>query len=99
MPSRSPSVCTTCRTSFKGASTCGHDGVMYMSSKWRAPKKSDDKAWKRIEAGDIWWDKKALSKATAIDLWHLGLIQETIRKNMHLRKIRRGLDSLERDVI
>lgn len=66
MPSRSPSVCVVCRTSFKGGSGCGHEKI-YMSHKWRAPKKDNDKAWKMIEAGDIWWDKKAVENARLDD--------------------------------
>jgi hypothetical protein len=31
--------------------------------KWRQPKKSNKKAWKLIESGDIWWDKKAIDRA------------------------------------
>lgn len=27
-----------------------------MGYRWRAPKKNDNKAWKRIGGGDKWWD-------------------------------------------
>jgi hypothetical protein len=41
-------------------------------SRWRKPKKRNKKAWKRIAAGDIWWDKKAIAQASrnAPHLYH-----------------------------
>lgn len=34
--------------------------LINMGTRWRAPKKINDKAWKRILKGDIWWDDKAI---------------------------------------
>lgn len=28
-----------------------------MGKSWRAPKKTNTRAWKRIEAGDVWWER------------------------------------------
>jgi hypothetical protein len=36
---------------------CGEKGRS-MGDRWRAPKQSNEAAWKRIEAGDFLWDKK-----------------------------------------
>ena len=36
--------------------TCGGEGKN-MGDRWRAPRKSNEAAWKRIEAGDFLWDK------------------------------------------
>lgn len=44
-------VCPTCRKK-----------LIDMGTRWRPPKKNNDKAWKKVLAGDIWWDKKALAK-------------------------------------
>ena len=38
--------------------------VITQSWRWRAPRKTNDKAWKRIEAGDWLWEKP---KAKASD--------------------------------
>jgi hypothetical protein len=41
--------------------TCGNvDRIFH--SKWRAPKKTNDLAWKRIANGERDWDRKAVSK-------------------------------------
>lgn len=34
-----------------------HEPLKDMGYCWRPPKKRKDAAWKRIQAGDIWWDK------------------------------------------
>lgn len=52
-------VCARCRIVSTVQPSCGHEGT-HVGSRWRAPKKSDDKAWKRIENGDWWWDDKAI---------------------------------------
>jgi hypothetical protein len=43
--------CPTCR-----------EPLIDMGTKWRAPKKKNDKAWHMIEAGFPLWDKKAVDK-------------------------------------
>lgn len=34
--------------------------LINMGTRWRAPKKRNDKAWKQISAGNIWWNKKVI---------------------------------------
>lgn len=60
MPSNSTYMCIPCR-SGNGCLTKQHETI-YMGRRWRAPKRTNDRAWKMIEAGDVWWDKKALAK-------------------------------------
>lgn len=52
-------VCVKCKT-VSLVSNCGHETILVVNSKWRAPKKSNRKAWKEIAAGNIWWDHKAI---------------------------------------
>lgn len=51
-------VCPICRLVTVG---CEHEKLV-VSSKWRAPSKNNDRAWKRIEAGEIWWDRNAITR-------------------------------------
>lgn len=47
---------------------------MTHGSKWRRPKNRNKKAWRRINAGDIWWDDKAIAKkANSASEWHFYL--------------------------
>lgn len=60
-----PSVCIDCRKANKGiACTIEGHRVFSLHYKWRAPKKNNAKAWRMIADGDVWWDKKAVAKAT-----------------------------------
>jgi hypothetical protein len=36
---------------------CGKTGIQ-MGMKWRAPKKTDEKAWQRVQRGDFLWENK-----------------------------------------
>jgi len=36
--------------------------VQHVNPKWRAPRKADVAAWARVAAGDIWWDRRAVSR-------------------------------------
>lgn len=56
--SHGQSVCVKCRVVTSGAIHCGHE-IAYVGPKWRAPRKTNDRAWKRIEAGDWLWDHAA----------------------------------------
>lgn len=58
-------VCAPCRAVFKQPFVCEHGASTTVTSDWRPPRKNDDKAWKRIEAGDIWWDKRAWNRTAA----------------------------------
>lgn len=37
---------------------CGNSDV-YLPHNWRAPRKTNDAAWKKIAKGQYWWDIKA----------------------------------------
>jgi hypothetical protein len=50
-------VCAVCRTVDKD---CQHEKIV-VSAKWRAPKKRNHKAWKRIANGELLWDSVAIS--------------------------------------
>lgn len=63
------SVCVECRTVDL---PCGHtDQIQVDGVRWRAPKKHNDKAWKLIAAGDIWWDKRYMRQVA--DTYRYGL--------------------------
>lgn len=42
------------------ACKCGNN--IFMSPRWRAPKKTNDRAWKMIQNGEFLWDKKAIAR-------------------------------------
>jgi hypothetical protein len=52
------SVCVTCREINKH---CEHEKIN-TGHKWAAPRKTNDKAWKMIAEGDIWWDKRRVNR-------------------------------------
>lgn len=56
MPSRSWTICVTCRKAWRGSPTCKHE-TLTMHSSYRVPKRNNHKAWKRIAAGDFLWEK------------------------------------------
>jgi len=51
-------VCVKCRKLDAGTpcNACGGDTVL-VHSQWRAPKKTNDRAWKRVENGEWLWDR------------------------------------------
>lgn len=57
-------VSVTSRVDSEGLSHCLQcDGpVLHVGSRWRAPRKSQDGAWKRIAAGDVLWDHRAVER-------------------------------------
>jgi hypothetical protein len=59
MPSNNPNVCVPCRYVARQTSRCPHCGaeMVYKRYTWRAPRKTNDAAWKRIEAGHWNWDE------------------------------------------
>jgi hypothetical protein len=64
-------ICIACRT-VNGA--CTHAKIV-ASYRWRPPKKNNHKAWKKIAAGDIWWDKRAIeSKGVKTRLKHAAYV-------------------------
>lgn len=53
-------ICYRCRSS--NCYIQDHKDYRFSAGyKWRIPKKNNDKAWKRIESGDHWWDQKAIA--------------------------------------
>lgn len=54
MPSNRWTMCVTCRKAWRGAPTCQHE-VIDCPRDYRVPKKSNDKAWKMIANGDLYW--------------------------------------------
>lgn len=59
-------VCTNCRY-VGGTPTCpcDRDDLIVVGLRWRAPKKRHDRAWKRIERGEILWDRAAVDRKGA----------------------------------
>ena len=54
-------VCVTCRVVTQGAIHCDHT-LTTVGPNWRASRRTNDRAWKRIEAGDWLWDHDALGR-------------------------------------
>lgn len=76
-------VCVTCRSVDM---PCSHEKIT-MSYRWRPPKKNNHKAWKRIAAGDIWWDKRAVDgKETKSRLGHAAYVIYWTREKVAERK-------------
>lgn len=72
---------------------CGKD--ISMSPRWRAPKKTNDKAWKMIQSGDFLWDKRAKRRRSERARRLLGLprtMKERTARHTALRKRAHGLD-------
>lgn len=55
-------VCVPCRIVSGVAPSCGHEAAL-VGHRWRAPRKGDDRAWRRIAAGDWLWDETSLRRA------------------------------------
>jgi hypothetical protein len=63
MTSFGPFLCVKDRKVWKGfhhCPTCGEEGIK-MGTKWRAPKKNNERAWKRVQSGDFLWDHNEVS--------------------------------------
>ncbi len=56
-------ACVICRIAQKRSSHCsrGHE-MVWMGRFWRAPKKTNIKAWQRVAQGDKLWDDKAIER-------------------------------------
>ena len=58
-------VCVHCRSVNK---PCAHEKIL-LGYRWRPPKKTNNVAWKRIENGEWFWDRKhIISKEVAAQL-------------------------------
>jgi hypothetical protein len=64
MPSNSQFICIPCRQVFRQTDKCPNCGgaMALRHHKWRAPRKTNRKAWKLIEQGDWLWDKRAVAE-------------------------------------
>jgi len=56
-------ACIECRIAQKRNPHCprGHD-MVWMGRFWRAPKKTNIKAWNRVAQGDKLWDDRAIER-------------------------------------
>lgn len=86
MPSTSPYVCVPCRNVFRLTGKCPDFGEVLVRRhhKWRAPRKTNDKAWKLIEQGDWLWDKRALRgrrDSQRSQEWRDGMLERLRRIN------------------
>lgn len=69
MPSTSVrSVCPPCREVSGPRSAEGLCGrcngpVLLVSSKWRAPRRTNDRAWRAVAGGNVLWDERAVRRA------------------------------------
>ena len=82
------SVCVTCRT-VNGS--CHHEKLV-VNYRWRPPKKTNNKAWKKIADGDIWWDKRAVAgKETASRLRHANYVLYWTRERVAERQEKRRI--------
>lgn len=59
-------VCIECRMVRP---PCEHEKFS-ITHKWRAPKKTNDKAWRMIAKGDYWWDKRHIDRTADKYIWH-----------------------------
>lgn len=48
--------------------------------KWRAPRRTDDRAWKAIAAGTTWWDTAAVEKAATAQAQRIARLTATTRR-------------------
>lgn len=65
--------------------------MMNMGRRWRAPKKVNNRAWHRIERGDIWWDTKHINRVALKNrnnLINLRLIRQKRRFNIDIERVR-----------
>lgn len=56
-------VCVPCRSvskDFSKCQTCGEPCVL--KSRWSPPKKTNGRAWKRIEKGEWLWDRRRVRR-------------------------------------
>lgn len=59
MPSNYTTVCVPCRWVSKGNSQCPIcKGPVRLFSRISFPKKNNDRAWKRIERGEVKWNRR-----------------------------------------
>jgi hypothetical protein len=65
---RGPYLCPVDRKVWKegySCPVCGQHGIQ-MGTKWRAPKQSDGKAWRRVQSGDFLWENSNYNNSVTI---------------------------------
>lgn len=75
-------VCVKCRHVARGrAGTCPicRQTMQHMYYTWRAPKKTNDKAWKLIENGQWLWDRHAVDTKAIEWARHIRKMREHMR--------------------
>lgn len=76
-------ACIICRVALKGSGQCpGGHASMYMGTRWRAPKKNNIKAWKKLANGQPLWDDKSVQRKLVRQAMHHARSQQ-------LQKLRR----------
>lgn len=78
-------VCPECREVGPVIITCAHANKIWVTPKWRAPKKANDRAWKRIAEGDILWDHGAIEAKARRDAERSASAAELMRKKKMTR--------------
>lgn len=85
MPSNSTFACVFCRLALKSAGNCRECGapLKNMGKHWRAPKKNNLKAWKRVASGEIWWEEIYVVKhlVRVQSRWRSGRTYLSLRSN------------------
>lgn len=71
-------VCPTHRT--VDAPACAGHQTIAVSAKWRAPRRTDDHAWKAIAAGNLWWDTAAVEKVAAAQAQRIARLAATTKR-------------------
>jgi hypothetical protein len=79
-------VCPECRIVAPIVLTCSHANKIWVTPKWRAPKKGNDRAWKRIAAGDLLWDHSAVEAVAKMQAQRQESAAELLRKNRRNRQ-------------
>lgn len=78
-------VCPECRVVAPIVITCAHANKIWVTPKWRAPKKTNDRAWKRIAEGDVLWDHGAIEAKARRDAERSASAAELMRKKKMTR--------------
>jgi hypothetical protein len=77
---------TSHKLDIQRSSTCPtcNKSLINMGTRWRAPRKKDNRSWSKILNGDIWWDQKALDKISenhyVTNLYYTNYYREQLAK-------------------
>ena len=93
-------ICIPCRFVTKSVwgANCPkcREPMKNMGTHWRAPKKSNERAWRLIEQGKYLWDEKAVARADGDSVW--GLIHNLaprLRTQFVLRNRHRSIKKIK----